>query len=553
MNILRRAQLAASVLGSSAVAAGADIAQKFGTAYRGAAKSGGPFGMWRPAIASPDREWLVERESVVSRARDLARNDATVASAKRRRISSAVGVGWRLSMRVNGELLGFTPEDTLALNRQIERVWQEYAYGPGFEMDAQRQLTFGGLLRAAVGQWFVDGETFAHVEWSPGQLASSWGTRLNLIDGDRVSNPFGTQDGTRTEFGGELRAGIERDLATGAPIAGWVRDRHPNDVAARMTLGAWQRIPRWTDWGRPQFLHMFDRERPGQSRGVSQLAAVMSDLKSLRKFSDATLENAILQALMLGAVKSNGGPGAVSEALSADDAKSFEAARASYYGGNVVDMNGVQLVVLPNGDELQLHQQGREVASFEGFTRAVIRRVSAAVGATYEEVSMDYSTTNYSSARAAMIHAWMETLHAQTMTRDQIVQPHFSAWMEEAIETGRIELPAGAPSYEEARAAYTRCRWIAPGRGYIDPTKEIDAAAKRMALCLSTAEDEAADQGNDWEEMAEQRAREVAKYGSLNLTSVIEGMEAAATTLSQPTPAAPGAEDARPEPVTEGA
>jgi capsid protein len=34
--------------------------------------------------------------------------------------------------------------------------------------------------------------------------------------------------------------------------------------------------------------------------------------------------------------------------------------------------------------------------------------------------------------------------------------PIFVAQLEEAFETGRIEVPAGAPSFQEARAAYAQ-------------------------------------------------------------------------------------------------
>lgn len=542
LNFLTRARIAGAVFWRG-MSAAASIA---GTAYKGAAQFGGQFKLWQAKLTSADREWLAERSTVVARCRDLARNDTAVASARRRRVSSAVGVGWRLSARVNGEALGFTPEETDQLNRQIERAWLAYAYGHTFEMDGQRQSTFGGLLRTVANCWFVDGEAFAAIEWRPGEMASSWGTRLNIIDSDRISNPNAMQDTDR------MRAGIEHHAVTGAPVAYYIRSRHPDEVGMDPRPVDWRRIDRWTEWGRPQFLHVYDRERPGQSRGVSQLVSAMADIRSLRRFTEATLENAILQALMLGAVESNGGPGAVSESLSADESAGFEAKREEIYGGRTVDLGGVQLAVLPHGDKLNINTQGREVASFEGFTRAMLRRVAAALGTTYEELAMDYSTTNYSSARAAMLHAWAETQSLQTLLRDQLVQPFYVAWLEEAIETGRIELPMGAPDYWENLDAYTRTRWITPGKGYIDATKEIDAAAKRLGLALATAEDEAAEQGLDWQEIAEQRAREIRRYAELQIVGAIEGANAAAIALATP-PAAPGGGDDRPQTQPEAA
>jgi lambda family phage portal protein len=523
-SLLQRAATAWSVF-SRGVAASAGFA---GTAFQGAARDGGVLKYWRAALSSADREYLSERRDLVSRQRDLARNDTAVASAKRRRVSSAVGNGWQLVAEVDGAALGLDAEDTEALNAQIESAWRGYAFGHTFEMDAQRQLTFGGLLRTVASQWFVDGEAFAHIAWSPGEPCATWATRLDLIDTDRVSNANGASDGDL------LRAGVELDPLSRAPIAYWVRERHPSDVGASSAMAQWRRIERWTPWGRPNFVHVYDRERPGQTRGVSQLAAALHALKSLDKFSKATVENAILNALLLGAVKSNGGPQAVSESLSTQDAQEFEKAREEIYDGRTVNLtDGVSLPVLPHGDELQLFTQSRDVNSFEGFTRTILRRVAAALGVTYEELAMDYSTTNYSSARAAMIHAYAETLALQTLIRDQLVQPFYVAWLEEAVETGRIDLPAGAPDYWANLPAYTRCRWIAPGKGYIDATKEIQAEAMEIENSFDTLADICARNGKNWRDVLRQRKRELEHFAKLGLSPPATGVTLAAAAAPQ--------------------
>lgn len=71
----------------------------------------------------------------------------------------------------------------------------------------------------------------------------------------------------------------------------------------------------------------------------------------------------------------------------------------------------------------------------------------------------------------------------------------------------------------ENHYAYTRCKWIGPGRGWVDPVKEAQACQIRMDIGLSTLEAECAGQGLDWEEVLEQRAREKAKLTELGLTT----------------------------------
>ena len=90
----------------------------------------------------------------------------------------------------------------------------------------------------------------------------------------------------------------------------------------------------------------------------------------------------------------------------------------------------------------------------------------------------------------------------------------FELWLEEAVHLGMIE----APDFYDNKAAYCRCRWIGPGRGWIDPTKEAEAASIRMDYNLSTLEAECAEQGLDWEEVLEQRATEKSRMAALGLT-----------------------------------
>lgn len=85
--------------------------------------------------------------------------------------------------------------------------------------------------------------------------------------------------------------------------------------------------------------------------------------------------------------------------------------------------------------------------------------------------------------------------------------------VEEAVGRGRI----AAPDFYARKRAWTRCNWIFDGAGWLDPVREAQAAQLRMAIGISTLQDECGDQGKDWEEVLEQRAAEQARMRSLNL------------------------------------
>ena len=84
----------------------------------------------------------------------------------------------------------------------------------------------------------------------------------------------------------------------------------------------------------------------------------------------------------------------------------------------------------------------------------------------------------------------------------------YDAVIEEAFDIGLLEVPPGAPSFDDARTAYTACTWTGPGMGWVDPKKEAEAAGLRVSGRFSTLEQENASQGNNWRDTLDQQAIE---------------------------------------------
>lgn len=493
---------------------------RFGSAFEGASQKGTFLSGWRAALRSADNDWLPDRDRSVARARDIARNDVIGASAIARRVNSAVGFNWSLSSRPNARALGITPEEARELGQQIQTEWKMYADSVSFLADAERTLTFGQQLRLSAAHIFADGEALGLIEWAADE-EPGYRTRLRIVDPDRLSNPHNKGDSPT------LRGGVEKNEHS-VPFRYWIREQHPADLGAIGSM-VWTPFDRWTPWGRPQVLHAFDKLRAGQSRGITRFVSALKAFRSLSKYTDATIEAATINALFVAFIKSNSGPAAASENFTADDVVQFEEERQKHYGENPVELNGAIMPTLPFGDEVELQTAGRDTSGFEAFTRAIIRLIAASLGVTYEELSMDFSQTNYSSARAALAVAWSETLTLRGLIAAQIANPFFSAWLEEAFDLGRVKAPKGAPDFYSARDAYSQAVWRGPGRGVIDPTKEVDAAAARIELGLTTLEDEcAAYDGSDWEEKLAQSAEEMRRREELGLAPVGGGGREAA-------------------------
>jgi capsid protein len=101
---------------------------------------------------------------------------------------------------------------------------------------------------------------------------------------------------------------------------------------------------------------------------------------------------------------------------------------------------------------------------------------------------------------------------------EHFCSPVRMAWLEECFAMDELPLPAGAPDFNQFRQAYSRCHWLGPGRGWVDPIAEKQASVLGMQAGLTTLEREVAEfEGEDWEENLEQRAYEVKRFKELGL------------------------------------
>jgi lambda family phage portal protein len=153
----------------------------------------------------------------------------------------------------------------------------------------------------------------------------------------------------------------------------------------------------------------------------------------------------------------------------------------------------------------------------KNWTAVALRALAPIFGLTYEQLSNDWGNVNYSSARAALIEIWRTIDADRSEFTIRFCTPIYQAVIWEAIERGMISLPPGAPDFVTNMAHYTRCRWIGPGRGWVDPVKEATGAGMRVDRFFTDAEQEAAEQGEDIMENMENAARLQARAKELGL------------------------------------
>lgn len=505
------------------------------SAYEAADPVSQELGSWFPSSGSADADWLGERDQVTARIHDLVRNNGWASGSVRRELDAVIGASLRLSYKPDYRALGLDAEWAEEFAEHIEGRWRLFANDPDKWADATRHDSVSGLFGLSYRHAATDGEACAALLWLEGR--GQWRTTIQVIDPDRLSNPSGLFD---TD---ELRGGVQLDQY-GAAIGYHVRKRHPFDRGMTTSADAftWEYIPRETPHGRPVFVHYFEKERAGQTRGVSRLAPAVEALYMDHKLGRVELQAAVLNAILAAFIESPmDGEMAAGALAPGGDVGAYQAQRADFHAQRRVSLGGVQISTLFPGEKVNMPQAARPNAAFADFQSAVLRKVSSAQGVSYEQLSQDWSKVNYSSARAALLEVWRGFTARREGFTQGFCTPIFAAWLEEELAFGDYDMPENAPSFWEAKAAWTRCKWIGPARGWVDPVKEIGAAGQRMEYVLSTHEDEAAEQGKDWREMVDQQAKEQ-RYRKG------QGLPDMPRRAGQPTSVDPAADDEEPMP-----
>lgn len=456
-----------------------------------------PMANWNPLPGSADADTLPDLGTMTARSRDLTRNNGVMAGGIQTLRDNIVGATLRLSATPDYRLLGWSREKAREWGNHSEaqfRTWAETT-----ECDAARTLNLLGMSLQALGGAMMNGDVAALPLWLP-RNGSSWATRLMVLESDRLATPL------ELRHRANIRGGIEFDQY-GAPVAYYLLKQHPGDVLLGGFTGAawqeWERIPAYTDWGRRRFLHLHDKERTGQSRGKPIVASVMKDFHMLGKYASnelqASLANSLVAAFLQSDMDSQQAAEVFGTDASSDIWKDFMGRKPM-----VRQMEGAAILPLPPGATLQPFSPGRPNPSFEAFMLASMRNIAAGLNMPYELLMKDFSRTNYSSARASLLEAWRYFNGRRRWLTDYWLRPIYELWLEEAVNTGVIE----APDFYRNRHAYTRCRFIFGGRGWVDPVKDATASKIRRESQVSTLEQECAEQGLDYEEVLDQLAVE---------------------------------------------
>lgn len=411
---------------------------------------------WADNMSAKAANSLAVRKTLRVRSRYEVQNNSYAQGIVQTLANDTIGTGPRLQMEADDD----------GLNRDIEAAWNAWS----------KATDLGGKLWTMRHSQVTDGEAFGLFTTNP---AIDGPVQLDLkpLEADQVTDPY------LSPVDPYAVDGIVFDTSMN-PIEYHMLRYHPGD---QVQLGyIIERVPA------SQMVHWYRSTRPGQYRGIPDIAPALPLFAQLRRYTLAVLAAAETAADFT-AVLSSEAP-----ADAADEGEPFD----------LIDIERRMMMTLPAGYKLSQFKAEQPTTTYGDFKGQILREIGRCLNMPYNVVAGDSSGYNYSSGRLdhLVYHKALriDRRHAERAILDRL----FAAWLQEfSIATG-LRLDA-APH-----------RWFWDSWGHIDPATEAKAAEKLLANNLSTLAEECAKDGRDWEAVLKQRAREVELQKQLGLVAV---------------------------------
>lgn len=434
---------------------------------------------WSTLTTSADMESIGSLAALRARSRALVRDNAHAKRAKAVVVNNVIGAGIGMQGSVQNNRGRLVTE----VNDAIEGAWSDWCQAENCHIGGA--LHFSDLERLLLGEVFEAGDVLLRIHRSGrGPVPLS----LEVIEAECLADEWEAPN-----FGGNLvRQGVETDSYHRA-VAYWVHEHHPGDPRRGAVPDRLVRIPA------EDIIHLRVIDRWPQVRGVPWMHAAMARLFQLGEFQEAAVIAARIGAEKVMVLKETE-DGRLAEALGTeenDGTLSWNSSKG-------------QTDILPSGTDLVNWSPEYPHGNYGPFVTAALRDVAAAFGVSYESLSRDYSQSNYSSSRLALLDDRDGWRVLQQWYLRAVRERIHSAWLEAAVLARAI--PTISVADYVARPAYYRsATWKPRGWSWVDPTKEVEAykAAERAGYITKTDVIAQTGNGRDLEDVIRERRREL--------------------------------------------
>lgn len=433
---------------------------------------------WTSVTSSADMESVSSLGPLRNRARALVRDNPHAKRARAVVVNNVIGTGIGIQSQVTnsrGRLL----DD---VNSAIEDAWDEWCK-PG-NCHVGGSLHFADIERLLLGETFEAGDVFVRLHRRGPQVPLS----LEIIESERLADDHEI----RPENGNIVRQGVEVDEFY-RPVAYWIKAWHPGELMLPAVTQRIERVPA------EQILHLKQTDRWPQVRGVPWMHAAMQRLNQLGEFQDAAVVAARIGAEKVMVLKEN------------EDGRLADQLGEEENDGTLTwNSSKGQVDILPSGTDIVNWAAPYPDANFDPFVRAALRDVAAGFGVSYESLTRDYSQSNYSSSRLALLDDRDGWRVLQQWYIRIVRQPLYEQWLQAALLAGAIPR-VSLEQYALSRRKYEAIKYKPRGWSWVDPTREVAAYKEAEKAGYITKADVIAQTagGADIEDFIQARRREL--------------------------------------------
>lgn len=446
--------------------------QAMSSAYEGGSATGSRSRSWNPSSAGPNGAATVNMSVIRRRARDAIRNDPWAKTAVSRWVSNVVGTG----------IQPYPRHPDKGIRTLLKDLWADWVP----EADADGRLDFYGMQALAVRSMFSDGEALARLRARRPEDGLAVPLQVQALEGDHLP----VEDTRPLPGMGEVVSGVEFD-PIGRRAAYHLWDRHPSDRSGFL-VSRQRRVPA------DQVVHAYQVLRPGQVRGVSELATVLLRLRTLDNFDDAVAFRQEVSNLFAGFIVTkedeSGRPDPVDQLTG----------EAEVYDDDGVPIAGMEpgsMNILPEGRDIKFATPPGAPDSYADFMRQQLMAAFASVGIPYELATGDLRGISDRTLRVVVneFHRLIEQFQ-WTVFIHQWCRPIWNAWIDAIALAGLLPMD----SYVTERRLWRRVLWVPQGWPYFNPVQDVKANTDAVRSGFVSRQAIILAQGEDPEEVAAQ-------------------------------------------------